>query len=122
MSRISQSLRKEITRRLINEFDPEAIYLFGSYAWGQPQPGSDLDLLVIVRDSQQEPVQRTVCAQHSLRGLPIAVDVLVKTSAEVERFRKVYASLEAEILEKGKLLYGRRQTRAGKKLAVQSQA
>ncbi len=121
MSRISLTLRKEITRRLIDEFDPEAIYLFGSYAWGQPQPGSDLDLLVIVQDSQQAPVQRAVRAQHSLRGLPVAVDVLVKTSAEVARFQNVYASLEAEILEKGKLLYGRRQARAGKKLAVQSQ-
>jgi predicted nucleotidyltransferase len=122
MSRISLTLRKEITHRLVDEFDPEAIYLFGSYAWGHPKPGSDLDLLVIVQDSQQQPVLRAVRAQHSLRGLPVAVDVLVKTSSEVERYRHVYASLEAQILEKGKLLYGRRQTRVGSKLVVQSQA
>ena len=121
MKRISPAMRKEITRRLVEEFDPEAIYLFGSYAWGQPEPGSDLDLLVIVQDSQQKPVQRAVRAQHSLRGLPAAVDVLVKTSAEIERYRHVFASLEAQILEKGKLLYGRRQTRVGSKLAIQSQ-
>jgi len=121
MSPISLALQKEITHRLVDEFDPEAIYLFGSYAWGQPQPGSDLDLLVIIRDSQQQPVQRAVRAQHSLRGVPAAVDVLVKTSAEVERYRHVHASLEAQILEKGKLLYGRRQTRVGSKLVVQSQ-
>ncbi len=118
MKRISSDLRKEITQRLIKEFDPEAIYLFGSYAWGQPEPGSDLDLLIIVQDSQQKPVQRAVRAQRSLRGLPAAVDVLVKTSAEVERYRSVYASLEAQILDEGKLLYERRQTRASKKLAV----
>jgi predicted nucleotidyltransferase len=118
MRRISPAIRKEITQRLVDEFDPEAIYLFGSYAWGQPKPESDLDLLVIVQESQQQPVQRAVRAQHSLRGLPAAVDVLVKTSSEVERYRHVYASLEAQILEKGKLLYGRSQTRVGTRLAL----
>jgi uncharacterized protein len=115
MSIIPDAFQKEITQRLIAEFDPEAIYLFGSYAWGQPKPGSDLDLLVIVQDSQQQPVQRAVQAQHSLRGMPVAVDVLVKTSAEFERYRNVHASLEAQILEKGKLLYERCQTRVGSK-------
>ena len=121
MHRISLALRKEITDRLVKEFDPEAIYLFGSYAWGQPELDSDLDLLVILRESSQQPVQRAVRAQHSLRGLPVAVDVLVKTSTEIERYRHVYASLEAQILEKGKLLNGRRKKRTGPKLAVQSQ-
>jgi predicted nucleotidyltransferase len=121
MNRISPALRKEITQRLVDEFNPEAVYLFGSYAWGQPEPGSDLDLLVIIQDSHQQPVQRAVRAQHSLRGVPVAVDVLVKTSAEVERYRHVHASLEAQILEKGKLLYGRRKKRVGSSLAVQSQ-
>ena len=122
MSTISRAIQKEITQRLVAEFDPEAIYLFGSYAWGKPQAGSDLDLLVVVQDSQQQPVQRAIRAQHSLRGLPAAVDVLVKTSAEVEHYRYVHASLEAQILEKGKLLYERRQTRVSAKLAVQGQA
>jgi len=106
---------------LIDEFNPEAIYLFGSYAWGKPEPGSDLDLLVIIQDSNQQAVQRAIRAQHSLRGVPVSVDVLVKTSAEVEYYRHVHASLEAQILEKGKLLYGQRQTGTGSKLAVQSQ-
>ena len=122
MSTISRAIQKEITQRLVAEFDPEAIYMFGSYAWGKPQSGSDLDLLVIVQESEQQPVQRAIRAQHSLRGLPAAVDVLVKTSAEVEHYRYVHASLEAQILEKGKLLYERRQTRVGAKLAVQGQA
>ena len=118
MDQDSPAIRKEITRRLIDEFDPVAIYLFGSYAWGQPEPGSDLDFLVIVSDSQLQSAQRAIRAQHCLRGIPVAVDVLVKTSAEVERYRNVYASLEAQILEKGKLLYGRRQTRIGAELAA----
>lgn len=41
----------EITARLVAEFDPEAVYLFGSYVWGEPDEDSDLDLLVVVAES-----------------------------------------------------------------------
>ncbi len=105
---IAASTQKEIVRRLVGEFAPEAIYLFGSYAWGKPAPESDLDLLVIVSESNQRPIERSQRAQHSLRGVLAAVDVLVKTRAEFEHFRPVKASLEAQIYEKGKLLYGRK--------------
>jgi uncharacterized protein len=40
---ISQSLLEEVTQRLANELHPEAIWLFGSHAWGTPADGSDLD-------------------------------------------------------------------------------
>jgi len=36
----------------------------------------------------------------------VPTDILVKTRAEVNRFRSVHASLESEILERGKVLYG----------------
>jgi predicted nucleotidyltransferase len=106
---------------LVDEFQPEAIYLFGSHAWGQPQPDSDLDIMIIVADSQQSPTERARRAYRSLRGIFVPVDVLVKTRAEFERYRSVYASLEAQVHEKGVLLYGRK-TRPGKKLAEQSPA
>lgn len=45
-------------------------------------------------------------AHRALRGLGVAKDVLVKTRGEIERYRSVPASLEAEILERGRRLYG----------------
>jgi predicted nucleotidyltransferase len=102
----SPSIQNEIIDRLVREFKPDAIYLFGSHAWGEPGHESDLDLLVIISRSDQNPIQRAMRAQRSLRGLLMPVDVLVRTRAEVDRYRGVYASLEAQILEKGKLLYG----------------
>ena len=102
------NLRREITRRLVNEFHPETVYLFGSYAWGKPTSSSDLDFLVIVTRSRQKPIQRAVRAQRSLRGVKAAVDVLVKTRKEFEQFVSVKASLEAQIVREGKLLYGRK--------------
>jgi uncharacterized protein len=96
----------EVTRRLEAEFHPEQIFLFGSHAWGQPDEGSDLDLLVVVRESAETPVRRAQRAHRCLRGLGIAKDILVKTRSEFERFRNVPSSLEAEILKRGRLIYG----------------
>ena len=58
--------------------------------------------------NRQKPIQRAVRAQRSLRGVKAAVDVLVKTRKEFERYTSVKASLEAQITREGKLLYGRK--------------
>jgi uncharacterized protein len=108
MKTITAALRKDVIRRLVDEFNPEAIYLFGSHAWGKPGGESDMDLLVIVSRSRQKPIQRAVRAQRSLRGVKAPVDVLVKTRKEFERYSSVKASLEAQITREGKLLYGRK--------------
>ena len=105
MQNLSRELLQDMTRRLVAEFQPEQIVLFGSQAWGQPTVDSDVDLLVIVSHSDEKPVQRAQRAYRQLRDLPVPLDVLVKTRAEVERYRHVYASLECEIMERGKVLY-----------------
>ena len=106
MQNISQELLSEVTNRLEQEFQPEQVWLFGSHAWGHPDESSDLDLLVVVPDSEEAPVQRAQRAHRCLRGLSVAKDVLVKTRAEVDRFREVPSSLEAEILRRGRKIYG----------------
>ena len=39
---------RELTERIVREFSPERVVLFGSYANGNPRPDSDVDLLVIL--------------------------------------------------------------------------
>jgi uncharacterized protein len=106
MKKISPTIQKELVDRLVEEFHPEAIYLFGSYAWGTPGDASDIDLMVIVQESKQTPARRSARAHRRLRGLLVPVDVLVKTRIEFNRYRSVHASLESQVAEKGKLLYG----------------
>ena len=119
MNMVSQKLLDEVTSRLAAEFQPEQVWLFGSHAWGEPDGGSDLDLMVVVRESNESPVKRAQRAHRCLRGLGIAKDILVKTRSELERFRKVRSSLEAEILERGRLMYGGGQVRTCPCLAFQ---
>lgn len=106
MQNVSEKLLREATRRLIAEFKPEQIILFGPHAWGSPGPDSDLDLLVIIPESQEAPAARATRAYRSLRGLKAPADILVKTRAEMERFASVPASLENRILHDGRKLYG----------------
>lgn len=111
MKTISKSLLDEITQRLVAELKPEKIILFGSHAWGQPDEDSDLDLLVIVAESNEPPTKRATRAHRSLIGVMVPMDILVRTHAEVERHSRVYASLISEILDRGKVLYGWSETR-----------
>jgi len=103
---ISPELLNEVTRRLAAEFQPEQVWLFGSHAWGQPDEGSDLDLLVVVPHSDERPVRRAQRAHRCLSGIGVATDILVKTRAEVERYRHVRPSLSSLILRRGRLIYG----------------
>jgi predicted nucleotidyltransferase len=113
MSTVPSDIMNEIVRRLVAEFDPEQVILFGSRAWGKPREDSDVNLLVIVGDTQERELDMAVRAHRCLGGIPVSKDVLVKTRKQVDRFVGVYASLEAEILERGKVLYGRSDAGAG---------
>lgn len=105
VKRLPEELLDEVTQRLVDTFAPEAIYLFGSHAWGEPSEDSDLDLLVIVSDSELEPVERAQQAHHALGEIQVAKDVVVRTNAEVALARRVYASLIGQILDEGRLLW-----------------
>ena len=122
MMTIPDSLIAEVVRRLADEFEPDQIILFGSHAWGTPTEDSDLDLLVIVPESDARPTQRSGRAHRCLRGLLAPMDVLVKTREEMERFGRVPASLEAEVRERGKVIYGRGEEGTGTGLAHQGVA
>ncbi len=67
MQEVSPLLLQEITHRLVDEFQPEQIILFGSHAWGKPDKDSDLDLLVIVSQSDLPPTRRAMHAHRSHR-------------------------------------------------------
>lgn len=106
MKHLASSILDEITRRLVAEFQPERVILFGSHAWGEPTEDSDVDLMVIVPVSNEKPVKRAMRARRSLLSVNVPMDILVKTHQEFERYRHVRASLEHLVAERGRVLYG----------------
>jgi predicted nucleotidyltransferase len=107
MHTLEPSILDEMVRRLVAEFQPEQIILFGSHAWGEPTQGSDIDLFVIVPGSDERPIDRMHRAYRCVSGFDLPADVLVKTRAEADRYRNVRASLEYKVFHEGKVLYGR---------------
>ena len=106
MPPLPAALLDAITQRLVAALQPEQIILFGSYAYGEPNADSDIDLLVIVSQSDEPGYRRARVAYKALRGLGIPKDILVMTRAEVERKMNVASSLVCEALRQGKVLYG----------------
>ena len=106
MKTLDDRLLQTATQRLVAEFQPDQIWLFGSHAWGNPHEDSDVDLLVVVPHSDETPIRRAQRAHRSLRGLRMPKDVLVETRQEVDRVKDLKTSLENTILSRGRRLYG----------------
>ena len=106
MKTIPSGVLEEAVERLKAEFQPEQIYLFGSHAWGTPDDDSDVDLMVIVPDSDERSIKRMQRAHSCLRGIGFSKDVLVPTRAQVDRYKHLRASLFHQVLSKGRKLYG----------------
>lgn len=106
MKTLDDALLRNVTQRLVAEFQPEQVWLYGSHAWGLPHEGSDVDLLVVVPHSDETPIRRSQRAHRCLRGLRMPKDVLVETRQEVDRVKDRKTSLENTILSRGRRLYG----------------
>ena len=91
---------------LVTEFLSESKRLYGSHVWGNPHDDSDVDLFVVVPESDETPIRRSQRAHRCLRGLRMPKDVLVETRQEIDRVKGLITSLENVILSRGRRLYG----------------
>ena len=98
---------EEVKNRLIKVYNPVAIYLFGSYAWGQPDEESDLDLVIIVDKADKNPYQRPLLAYDVLMDIDVRNEILVYTKEEFDYRSENIATLDYQIKRRGKLLYAR---------------
>ena len=106
MKQVTTELLDQITQKLVETLNPEQIILFGSYAYGEPNENSDIDLLVIVSQSNEPRYRRSRQAYKVLRGIGVPKDILILTRAEVEKKARVTTSLVNQALLQGKFLYG----------------
>jgi predicted nucleotidyltransferase len=87
--------------------DTEAIYLFGSYAYGTPNEHSDLDVYVVVPDSEKRH-QMDLAGKIYLEfdsSIKFPVDLLVQYS-EVFGRRSQGPTLAGTVHKKGVRVYG----------------
>ena len=80
---VDRALRQWAERAVADRPDLRRVGYFGSYARGDWGPGSDLDVVIVVRTSA-EPMARRAAA-WDLTGLPVPADLLVYTEDELGR-------------------------------------
>lgn len=95
---------KQITNKIIKEYKPEKIILFGSFAVGKSHKDSDVDLFII-KKSRKPKVERLAKVEKILSKRTLPVDILVYTPKEVEERLSLRDFFIEDIIKKGKLLY-----------------
>jgi predicted nucleotidyltransferase len=94
------------TQGIVDSFSPERIVLFGSYAYGCPESGSDVDILVIFPGDGSAADRSLEIRQRLNPDFPL--DLLARSAGEVERRIELGDPFMQEVLGKGKTLYSRK--------------
>lgn len=105
MQDTKQAIRA-ILEKLVAVYAPQRVILFGSYAYGTPEPDSDIDLLII-KETSQPFIDRWVTVHGILTGTHPSrpLETLVLTPEELASRLAFGDQFIAEILEKGEVLY-----------------
>ena len=92
-----------IIQRIVEVAAPEKIILFGSAATGEMGPNSDVDLLVIKAGAHR--LNLTGDIYRNLHGMGEAVDVIVVTPEDIERYGDSHPLVIRPALKDGKVVY-----------------
>ena len=102
--RIPMRAIRAVVQQIAEKFQPEKIILFGSYAYGQPRPESDVDLLVVMETSLRSRQQRLEISR-ALSPRPFPLDIVVRTPKELEERVALGDPFLREIIDQGKVVY-----------------
>ncbi len=102
--------KKQINRlanTIVKKFSTKKIYLFGSYAYGEPQSESDIDLCVITDLGNKRKIEliRNIRREINL-NFQIPIDILLYDEKEFNERAIHQNTLEHQILNQGILING----------------
>jgi predicted nucleotidyltransferase len=102
--KVDDDLLNEVVQRILTVTHPDKIILFGSYARGDANEDSDLDILII-QHSDLPRYKRSISIRLALLGVFPSKDIVVYTPDEVEEWKTASTSFIATVLKEGKVLY-----------------
>jgi len=96
-----------MVRRIVAEFDPDKIILFGSHARGQAGLDSDVDLLVVmpVKGSKRA---KQLEIRTVVRDVHVPKDIIVSRTEEFQWRKDIVGTIEYPAAREGKTLYARK--------------
>ncbi len=95
---------KRLTEELVQAARPKLVILFGSYARGDANEDSDLDVMV-VEENITNRIDEMVRLNRLVRSLDIAVDLLVVSAEKFQYWRETPGNVYFEAANEGKILY-----------------
>jgi uncharacterized protein len=116
MKELTPTLLEDITRSLQKAINPVKIYLFGSYAAGCANVDSDIDLLVVIADTDKSRRDISLKCRSSLRNILFPLDIIVCTVSEIQKWKEFKCTLIYTVTRKGKILY-ESEGRTGQRMA-----
>jgi predicted nucleotidyltransferase len=111
MDRISRRTISAFARKVAEQFHPNKIILFGSYAYGKPTEDSDVDVLIVMPFRGRNPEKATEIWKATRPKFPI--DIMVRKPSELRQRLKMGDFFFRDIVEKGKVLYEADHKRVG---------
>ena len=101
---ITQQQIQAIVDTIVASHNPEKIVLFGSYAYGEPNENSDLDLLVVNNSMKDNKVlQKEIRSSFLKRSF--AFDVLICKPSQIDEWKNEKLSFLTQIIDKGKVMH-----------------
>ena len=102
---ITSDILQDIVDRIIKICNPEKIIIFGSYAIQNFNKDSDIDLLIVLQESNLPRHQRSIPINLELSDIIFPMDIIVYTEGEIDEWSDVPQVFITSIISKGKLLY-----------------
>ena len=103
MTELDQNTLDEIIRRVVEVAQPERIILFGSAAQGTMTRNSDVDLLIVKEGGDAKNLRARI--YETLYGVRVAVDAILVSPADLERYKNSHALVIKPALQGGKIVY-----------------
>jgi predicted nucleotidyltransferase len=94
---------QEVADKIVQEFQPEKIILFGSWAWGEPTEDSDVDLFVVKETTDNRKTAREI--DGSIFPRPFPMDLFVYTPKQLKKELSFEEPFITKVSKKGMLLY-----------------
>ena len=99
---LDQNTLDDIIQRVVEVAQPQRIILFGSAARGAMTRHSDVDLL-IVKEGWDADLRARI--YEKLYGVRVAVDAILVSPADIERYKNSHALVIKPALQEGRVVY-----------------
>ena len=103
--RVAMKEIRKAAEKIAAEVKVDKVILFGSYAYGQPRRGSDVDLLVITSTRQRHSELRYKL-YTLLQDFPVGLDIVFRKPAQVSAARSRRDWFLQDVMTKGRVVYG----------------